>query len=212
MNAFQRAIVQANHSCSLVEAGKYDAAISQLLSSLSIVKNIMTQAEEKESSFNYSLDQCMTSQLKSLPLNTVGEMKGQYLYRQAVVIPTELEMSYRETILVSCMIIMNLAIACHLRGGQESLLRAMKLYELSFNLQRDQRFENNVLFTLAIVNNLGAVHQQLHDEHSAGKCFEHVLSTLMYLTHCGQASECCLDGFFHNVLGVAAQQSVAPAA
>jgi hypothetical protein len=211
MNALQVVITQANHSCSLVESGAYDAAISQFVSTLSMLKKIMTQAE-KEGSINHSLDQFMTSQSKFLSSSTVTDIQGKYLYQRAIAIPTDVEMSHRETIMVSCVIIMNLAISYHLRGDQESLLRAMKLYELSFNLQRDQHFENNVVFTLAIVNNLGVVHQQLHDEHAAGKCFEHVLSTLMYLTFCGQANECYLDGFFHNVLGVAAESCVAPAA
>jgi tetratricopeptide (TPR) repeat protein len=211
MNAFQVAIAQANRACSLVEAGAYDDAISQFVSTLSAVKCVMTQAEEK-GSIKYSLDQCMTSQSKFLSSSTVEEIPGRYLYRRAIFIPINMEMTYGETIMVSCLIIMNLAIAYHLRGDQEALLRAMKLYELSFNLQRDQQFGSNVLFTLAIVNNLGVVHQQLHDEQAAVKCFEHVLSTLMYLKACGHSSECNLDGFFHNVLSVAAQQSVAPAA
>jgi hypothetical protein len=211
MNAFQLAIAQTNHACSLVEAGAYDDAIPHFVSTLSLVKKIMMQVEEK-GSMKYSLDQCMKSQQTVLSFTSVEEIQGQYSYRRAIFIPVDVEMSYRESIMVSCLIIMNLAIAHHLRGDQESLSRALKLYELSFTLQRDQKFENNALFTLAIVNNLGVVHKQLHDEYASGKCFEHVLSMLMYLTACGQASECCLDGFFHNVLGVAAQPSLAPAA
>lgn len=210
MNSFQEAIAQANRSCSLVEAGLYDAAIDQLSSTLlSTMKIIMTQANE-ERSLETSLDQCMKTRSSSMSIDE--EMQGQFLYKRAILIPTDLEMSYRELVMVSCMITFNLAIAYHQRGDTESLARAMKLYELSYNLQRDQQLDNNILFTLAIVNNLGLVHRQLNDELAAGECFDHVLSTLMYLTCCGQASESHLDGFFYNVTGAASQPSVAPAA
>jgi hypothetical protein len=211
MNAFQKAIIQANYSCSLVEQGDYDGAIAGLSSTLTTLKQIMAQADE-EGSIKTSLDECMRTQSACHCSRIDEEMQGHFLYRTTISIPADVEMSYRESVLVSCMTIFNLAIAYHLRGDHVSLTRAMKLYELSFNLQRDQQMENNILFTLAIVNNLGLVHQQLMDEKSAGKCFEHVLSTLMYLTDCGQASECHLDGFFHNVTGIVSQPSVAPAA
>lgn len=209
MNAFQQAIFQANRSCSLIEQGEYDEAVARLSSTLSALKEIMTQAGEG-GSIKTSLDQCMRN--RSFPPCIDEEMKEQFVYKRTILIPADMEMNYRESVLACCMIIFNLAIAYQLRGDRESLMRAMKLYELSFNLQRDQQFENNILFTLAIINNLGLVHRQLNDEHSAGKCFDHVLSTLMYLTDCGQASECILEGFFYNVTGAISEPSIAPAA
>jgi hypothetical protein len=126
--------------------------------------------------------------------------------------PANIGTSYNEIVFVSCIVIFNLAIAYHLQGDSESLVRALKLYELSFNLQRDQQFDNNILFILATINNLGSIHKQLKDEHSSQICFEHVLSTLMYLTDCGKANDCHLDGFFRNISGVVSKGCAAPAA
>ncbi|KAG7352734.1 hypothetical protein IV203_008782 [Nitzschia inconspicua] len=211
MNAFHAAVAEANRSCSLIEQGEYYEAIVQLTSSLSALKQIMPHASD-DGSIKTSLDECIRS--RTACSNIDEEVQGQFIYERVIYynIPTDDEISYRESVLVSCIVIFNLAIAYHLRGDRTSLTKSLKLYELSFNLQKDQQFENNILFTLAIVNNLGLVHRKLNDEQSASKCFDHILSTLMYLTDCGQASEHHLDGFFHNVTGVVSQPTVAAAA
>jgi len=225
--AFEQAINQANYGASLIEAKDYGDAISNLSAALSFFKRLMALhtnfEEDNELSPKTSLDECMKtcSPSSDVSLDVDEEApEGQFIYHQPIHIPAKSALSYTEGIMVSCMIIFNLAIAYHLQGLQEkdakdittSMVRALKLYELSFNLQREQQLDNNILFTLAIVSNLGVLHQQLQDQDSSTKCFEHVLSTLMYLTDCGEASKRYLDGFFVNVTKIVSEPCAAPAA
>ena len=215
MKSFQQIIAEGNSLCDLIEAGQHGVAVTELSATLSVLKQIMAHADQTEGSINASLDQCMKT--KSLPVPCTGcdeenTTCPQFVFQRPIRMPTNIGSSYNEVIFVSCIVIFNLAIAYHLQGDNESLVRALKLYELSFNLQREQQFDNNVLFILATVNNLGLIHKQLQDEQSSRMCFEHVLSTLMYLTDCGEANDCHLDGFFHNISSVVSQGCAAPAA
>jgi hypothetical protein len=122
------------------------------------------------------------------------------MYKQVIRIPVNVESHYRAAVMVSSMIIFNLALAHQLpsmvRDNRETALRkAAKLYELSFKMQRDEFFDSNTMFTLAIVNNLGPIHHQLDDKETASKCFEHLLSTLMFLINCGDGHATNVDGF-----------------
>lgn len=217
MNTFQQIIAEGNSICDLIEAGQHRVvATEQLSSTLSLLKQIMSQTDQEGGSINASLDQCMKTKSLPSPFMECDEefttSRPEFVFQRPIRMPTNIGSSYNEIIFLSCIVIFNLAIAFHLQGDNESLTRALKLYELSFNLQREQQFDNNVLFILATVNNLGLIHRELHNEQSSRKCFEHVLSTLMYLTDCGEASDCQLDGFFRNISSVVSQGCAAPAA
>lgn len=235
--SFEQSINHVNYAVGLIGTGKYSDAINELTLSLSSFKECMAQAsideegsEEECPPPRTSFDQCMkqscsasssTSMIVDADDDDEQDTQEEFLYKQAITIPHFENQSYCEGVLVSCMIIFNLAVAYHLHGlsdqtnddnGRSSLARALRLYQLSFNLQREHEFDNNILFTLAIVNNLGLCHSQLHDEESSIKCFEHVLSTLMYLTDCGEASRSHLNGFFVNVTKIMSEPCGAPAA
>jgi hypothetical protein len=46
----------------------------------------------------------------------------------------------------------------------------------------------------------------------ANKCFEHLLSTMMFLIDCGEGDVCELDGFLRNVSNLISEQCSAAAA
>lgn len=215
MATFQQIIAEGNSICDLIEAGEHSVAVSSLTCTLTVLKEIMAHADHEEGIIKTSLDQCMKN--KSVPAPCTGYIDEettaypQFVFQRPIRMPSNIGCSYNEIIFASCIVIF-LAIAYHLQGDGESLVRALKLYELSFNLQREQQFDHNVLFILATVNNLGLIHKQLHDEHSSRMCFEHVLSTLMYLTDCGEANDSNLDGFFRNIFGIVSNGCAAPAA
>mmetsp|Transcript_27159 Transcript_27159/g.76384 ORF Transcript_27159/g.76384 Transcript_27159/m.76384 type:complete len:328 (-) Transcript_27159:152-1135(-) len=94
--------------------------------------------------------------------------------------------------------IFNLALSHHIHamgmakeGGlreqsMEVFEKARRLYELAFQLYTDDSdegaaVEGGLLFLLATVNNLGMIHQQLGRPEPAHKCFQHVLSTMVFL-------------------------------
>lgn len=216
MKTIQQIIAEGNSICDLIEAGQHSVAATELFSTLSELKRSMSQADQEGGSINASLDQCMKTKSLPSPFMECDEefttSRPEFVFQRPIRIPTNIGSSYNEIIFVSCIVIFNLAIAYHLQGDNESLRKALKLYEVSFNLQREQQFDNNVLFILATINNLGLIHRELHDEQASRMCFEHVLSTLMYLTDCGAASDGQLDGFFRNISGVVSQGRAAPAA
>jgi len=223
MNAFYQAIAENNRSVGLISSGDYEAAIDGQTRALSIIKKFMDLHGDqlpKTSAHRTSLDQCMTASCCTFEED--DDMQHEFLYQQGVVIPMDIHPDQDIGALVSCMIIFNFALACQLSAsssaGEEvviaNLNKAIKLYQLSFNLQRNANMDGNVLFSLAVVNNLGICHRQLHNQEDSGKCFEYVLSTLMFLTDCGEVSELYkyLDGFFFNVAHLISQPTVAPAA
>jgi tetratricopeptide (TPR) repeat protein len=218
--AKQTAIQRNNSAVSLINTGDYDAAIKALSSALKTYKQqIMGEADEQPQPVKTSLDQCMTQSPVTQAKTSSNEVKyDQYMYRHAIHIPLTVESNYRASIMVSVMIIFNLALAHQLSAvgshkKQIRLRKAAKLYELGFSMQRDLNFENdNVLFTLATMNNLGLIHHKLNDGETANKCFEHLLSTLMFLIDSGEGNVCELDGFLRNVSNLISEPYSAAAA
>jgi tetratricopeptide (TPR) repeat protein len=214
MKASQRAaIAQNNEAVSLIATGHYAEAISKLFDALDSFKRLMNATldlRECQVPITSSLDAFMKEGYHPSTDSIPQENEQNYLYQRAIRIPeAQCGHSYRETVMASCIIVFNLALAHHLSS---SLIEAVQLYELSFNIQLQEQLENNVLYTLAVVNNLGLVHRLLRDEEASGKCFQHVLATLMLLTDCGQASMGQLEGFFCNVTCLISETTVASAA
>jgi hypothetical protein len=213
MTSQQAAISQNNEAVFLIATGNYAAAITSLSNALDTFRHLMhatSDQSECDAASTSSLDACMKEGLQPYPESIPQEYGQNYLYQRAIPIPqVQRRFTYQENAMASCIVVFNLALSHHLSS---SWMKAIKLYELSFNIQLEEEFENNVLFTLAVVNNLGIVHRMLCDGEASGKCFEHVLSTLMLLTDCGQGNMCHLDGFFVNVTSLISEPSVAAAA
>jgi tetratricopeptide (TPR) repeat protein len=217
----KRSIQQNNHAIVMIENGNYHDAIIALSSALKAYKLILDESDDlmhQQEQIKTSLDQCMA---QSRPTGDYChkhlDEDGQFMYKEAIRIPVNVESHYRAAVMVSSMIIFNLALthqlAATVSDNRESALRkAAKLYELSFNMQRDEFFYSNTMFTLAIVNNLGLIHHQLDDRETASKYFEHLLSTLMFLIDCGDGHATDFDGFLRNASTVSFQACAAAAA
>ena len=206
----QSAIQQNNLAVSLIAAGDFDAAINHLSNALKTYKQVVPDADEHDhpAATNCSLDECMAqSAAKAKSVSMDEEENVHYMYQQAIHIPLNIEFSYQSTIMVSVMIIFNLALANQLSAvgsnkSQSQLKKATKLYELAFNLQRDENFANNVFFSMATVNNIGLIYHKLNDRETGNKYFEHLLSTLMFLIDRGENGFCEIGGFLRNASNV----------
>jgi tetratricopeptide (TPR) repeat protein len=218
--SYQQAIAENNSAVALLESGNYRPAIVSFSNALQNFKTIMDRppVEYREQPLKTTLDQCMARRRVSHDIGSeVDESSGHFMYRQAIHVPAEIECSFRASALISTMIIFNLALAHHLLAAthdkkEQLLSKAAKLYEYGFKLQSAEDFESNVLFTLATVNNLGIIHQQLNASDQAKSCFEHLLSSMMYLIDCGEGHGFELDGFLRNVSDMISQPSCAAAA
>ena len=192
----------------------------------------MTDADASPSSSSSSsimsmgIDDCMD--LTVAETFYLHETQSSFLYQTAIAIPATAASSsmlycndFEHRIMISCIIVFNLALAQHnysmttknTEDKKLALGKACRLYELAFNLHRNElEGSNDMLFRLAIVNNLGLVHKSLDDMEAANKCFEVVLSTLLYLVDQGHVTTFPLDNFLMNTTYLVGKQAVAPAA
>ena len=107
-------------------------------------------------------------------------------------------------------VIYNLALAHQLRAEAVTndvhkrhllLSKAIKIYELAFKMQeRGGYFNCNFLFIMAILNNIGVIHQILGSTDLAKRCFGKLMSVLMLLTErrCYDTTKLKLNRFFRN--------------
>jgi tetratricopeptide (TPR) repeat protein len=206
-----------NSAVSLISSGVYEEAIANLAKALNSSKKFMAQTNDANEPLGMaSLDQCM---VQSPKINDVSENddseKKDYLYRRAICIPLT-SCCYETAVLSSVIIIFNLALAYQLAAGDSDkrsryLRKAAKLYELAYSLHSEENFES-ATFIMACINNLGLIYDELHDTITAQKCFQHVLSTLMFLVDCGGTNGSQLDGFFRNTSHLICKMPTAAAA
>ena len=112
----------------------------------------------------------------------------------------------------SAAILFNLALSYHLaamvmprdttptKDRQARLLRkALTFYKLAYTMMQDT-CNDGVTETMAISNNLGHVQLTVGDETKAQQCYEHLLSTIMFVSDAGgRNSVPHFDGFFQSV-------------
>jgi hypothetical protein len=226
MSVYEQAIAENNRAVALIDGGNYEAAISSLSITLGSFKHVVAHYGDAAATrvLNTSLNECMANSSSSPVLDGGISAKpaGSFLYDKAISIPgAQIGTSYHECTMVSCIIIFNLALAHHLHFRWSnptnptrniSLSKALKLYELTFEVQRRAVLENSDMFRLAAINNIGVLYRQRHDEEAATKCFEFVLSMLVHIADCGHSGTFVLDGFFRNVSNLISQHNAAPAA
>jgi hypothetical protein len=212
----QRTIQQNNDAVAMIESGNYHHAVTALSGALKDNRLLLNQVNDQQQEIKTSMDQCMA---QSRPTSDHSlDQNGRFLYRHAIRVPVNVEFHYRAAVMIGSMIIFNLALAHQLsaavsdKNRESTLCRAAKFYELALNMQIEECFDSNILFTLATVNNLGLIHHQLDDTETASKCFEHLLSTLMFLVDCGEGHTSDLEGFLRNASTVNFQACPAAAA
>lgn len=110
----------------------------------------------------------------------------------------------------SAAILFNIALSYHLTStmrmyqdeiNQKKLLRkALTFYKLAYTMMQDTG-NDGLTETLAIANNLGHVQLVVGDTTKARQCYEHLLSTIMFVIHAGGDRNAIrhFDGFFQSV-------------
>lgn len=112
----------------------------------------------------------------------------------------------------------NLAICNHrtamIRNMDSSYLQtALQLYELAYAIQMQEGIDMTLTPTMIIMSNVGHIHKILGNDDNALLCFQHLLSTLMFLVEAGERERVWeFDGFFNNVLKTVYSNSPAAAA
>jgi tetratricopeptide (TPR) repeat protein len=209
-----------NTSAALISAGYYDMAISRLSKALVLSKQFLENSSESHGSLDVTLDRCMEqSPLTGDDDNDESE-RSFFLYERVINLPDGMPFCYGTSVLASVIIIFNLALAHQLAAKKQSskrsrqyLRKAARLYELAHGLYNENsEFEESAVFIMASVNNLGLIYQELRDANKAQKCFQHLLSTLMFLVDCGEGNVSEFEGFFRNTSHLIVQETTAGAA
>ena len=219
-----------NRAAALLNDKEYSRAISLFGRALSLARNMVAHTNEQVSEgpplAAMSFDLCMKASQnafsKDLDRNDFKEA-GPYLYQQPLLVPTKIPHVQRSHTLMSVILIFNTALAYHMVTKQlldESLpnehfvRKSIQLYHLAYTLCDDETCGSSPNFFMAIANNLGLLYQENHCTDKAHTCFEHLLSTLLYLVDSCQAED--LDeGYFENTAHLIFKEkenSLAPAA
>merc|ERR1712085_111317 len=80
-------------------------------------------------------------------------------------------------------------------------LRSRKMYELAFEMHLDT--DVDLLFTLALINNLGLIYYTVNEKDRSTKCFKNMFSTMMYLMDSNEAQSITeWDGLLANAMDI----------
>ena len=217
------ALQQNNRGAFCIATRRYGDAISCLSLALQNTKQLLTTTDKEErrdeSLALVLLDQLMCQDPGQIQMMTSADSSTSsdpdFVYRHPISIPTSdfhdlLPLECDCKIIISVSIIFNLALAHHLRAieevtspsNQQELSRAMRLYELAYKLQAhgDTGAGISTLYIMSTLNNLGQIHKALNESDTACKCFENLLSAMMFTVHTGGTlPEQALDGFMRNM-------------
>lgn len=119
---------------------------------------------------------------------------------------------------LSLITLFNLAICNHRNAIQNNmdralLRKALQLYELAYAIQMQEGIDMTLTPTMIIMSNVGHIHTIMGHDDNAMQCFQHLLSTLMFLVEAGERDMVWeFDGFFENILKTVYAHSPAAAA
>jgi hypothetical protein len=190
----------------------YDLAAQEFARSLSLVKKAIAECEEEMQVEDFVSAGVQTpcfferqaEETQDCDISKDFHM-GNYVFRNPMIVGAPEDSCFSTLTLLSLPILYNLALAHHLKALSsnncaESLRRAHFLYELVLSLNESEGIEFNIIQTMAIVNNLGQVHRTLGSQDRAQLCFQHLLSTIMFVNDMHVGHELNLEGFIANVV------------
>lgn len=132
-----------------------------------------------------------------------------YIFRDPIDIPIQSIARSRVTekmvTKLSIVVMYNLGLSFHLSAVQENCLdrltRARMLYEFAFEMHMEEGCDVTLLYTLALMNNLGLIYHLLGEGNRSHHCFQNMLSTMMFLLDADDAWKIKQwDGLLSNVL------------
>ena len=108
---------------------------------------------------------------------------------------------------LAIVVIYNLALSCQLNAlatsSMDQLLKAKGLYEFAFQIHLQESCDVTLLYSLALMNNLGLIYQEVDDHDRAQQCFQNMLATMMFLLESNEAGNIKQwDGLLSNVMDV----------
>ena len=144
-----------------------------------------------------------------------------FVFRDPIQIPSRMlsQKTMSEGVLMRMMIVVlfNLALSYHLSAlhsrNWNQLLRAEQLYEYAFYLHLENDSGGTLLYSMALLNNLGVVYEMCNERDKSQSCFQNMLSTMMILLECQEAQNIKQwNGLWSNVVPLITHDIAAAAA
>ncbi|CAJ1954852.1 unnamed protein product [Cylindrotheca closterium] len=219
-----------NDAVSLIDTGNMDAAICGLSHLVEGFRNFVCDhnnpnenSEDNLRPTTLSLDQCMAisqpckadddedeASSTDSGEHSDDDQANRFVYRTGIRMPSSVAFDKDRDRLMSSIFLFNLGLAHQLRAEaitknaeqQHTLYaKALKIYGLAFKMQeRGGYFNSNFHFIMAILNNIGVIHERMGSLILAKQCFGKLMSVLMLLTErkCYDTSKLYVKGFFTN--------------
>jgi tetratricopeptide (TPR) repeat protein len=215
-----------NRGAFFLETRRYENAIACLGEALQDCKRGFRQngqnPHRKFASSSASLDQLIKYYPEHVrrPHPEIDDHdSNDFVYSRPMYIPARtLHAEIQEyNFVVSVAILFNLALAHHLLAlenelDRDKLQKALSLYKIAYELQLDESLEGNTFFVMATFNNLGQIHKTLKERDTAYRCFQHLLSTLIFSIDNGSCQISEIDVFFRSAFDMMFDSSSAAAA
>ena len=218
------AIEYNNFAVSMMEKANMEQAITVLTHGLEASKKTFLDFDDADSiDFpNLCLDDYVRqSPILRIDIRTNGtKHPKQAIYNTAIRIPVVSTYDYETSVSISSAIFFNLGLCHHLLGIQtvsssvkhRYLENASQMYQLAYQLQQEDSSESNILFQMATLNNLGLVFWTMDDMKTSRRCFQLLLSNLLYVIDCGGGDSSEYDNFVQNTKHVIFDQECLVAA
>ncbi len=203
-----------NQSAMQIVCGNYDQSINELITVISTIKNVLSEALETKVATALSQQEgyLQVEFLKTSPSSNLFQEvnhRRMPIFRKPIVARCSSSTGSRRFECLSFVAMYNLALTYHLQfednddtTNVQNLHKAHYLYEYAYGILKSQEVEVSTLHLMALTNNLATVHRALGDEEKADLCLQQLLSLLMYVIDCGHSHELedSLDGFVETVL------------
>jgi hypothetical protein len=191
------------------EFENFDEAIIAFSEALTISKKVLELVGEEDTVENMFADDSAATPFQPQFGRSEMELSGNsdlFIFLNPIMVTTRLPRTklYKTLTLIT---MFNLAI-CHHRNAiknnmnEVSLRIALQLYELAYAIQMHNVIDMTLTPTMIIMSNVGQIHKILGNDVCAQQCFQHLLSTLMFL----------VDVFLGNILSTIYCNSPAAAA
>jgi tetratricopeptide (TPR) repeat protein len=217
-----------NKGAAFLEGENYKGAIVSFTKGLQSYKLAFTSCQQngvnQSPEMNVSLDACMNLIVDSKDVKSAAytsedkqEETPYNMHMRPIRLPPMYLLNHVVTdYVLSTILIFNQALAHHLMGIQNndssSLKKAVKLYACGFNLIiQEGTWVSSTCYILACLNNMGLIFRCRNKIESAKKCFQQLLSTLMFLTHSNHQCSTDLDIYFQTAYYILLQGGASPA-
>ena len=201
------AITNINLGCDLFENGRVQEAMMAFAEALALTKHLEFWYDEDDL-------MCTDDDETALPPfqphfgksdQSITSSNDLFIFLNPIKVQGKLPKNKLRKSL-SLIALFNLAICNHRNGilrnmNRACLQKALQMYELAYAIQMQNGIDMTLTPTMIIMSNVGHIHKILGNKENSMQCFQHLLSTIMFLVEAGERDHIFeFDGFFENIL------------